>query len=1229
MQLLDGNAAVAQACYAFSQVLTVYPITPSTSMSELSEVWSAQEEYNIWDTVVDVQMMQSEAGAVGAMHGSLSSRALSATFTASQGLLLMLPTVYRMVGERLPAVFHVASRSVATHSLSIYNDHSDVMAVRQSGAIILASANVQEAYVHAILAHLLAIKNSVPVIHFFDGFRTSHEMQKIETLNLAQLKEIFKTIEPEYNAFLNSAMLPEQPYVKSAAQSPEFFFQAQERSNQDYNLVLAQLNTLRDVIFPCFSLLNLKDEVNSNGAFSYYGHHKARAIIVIMGSATYAAQSACAYLNQHGETACAVIQVRLYRPFEQDAFLACLPSSVETVSVLDRTKEAGATSEPLCLDVMASIMHGGFVNEDGSTPQVLGGRYGLGGKEFTPKHALAVFANAIKSQPKRKFTVGIADDVTHLSLPEIRVKDGESLFAENENHGQNTETGVFSNSTIVWGFGSDGSVSGTKSTLKLLAKNDAQHVQGYFLYDSKKAGGLTRIFIRLSDSHQEKPWLITQADIGVCMNPEYLEIYNLVKHLKAGGSFLVNTSLDAQAFLNKLTREQQNILRDKKICIYTIDAFKLARELGMKRRIGTIMQAAYFKLLVADETERTQYKEKLKEIASETYRLKGRKWIEKNHHAIEQAFAAVQVLTLPEGWHELLPPSPAKQNIPSRMTLPLATQSATSFDQNFVENVFLPSYRGEGDSVAVSQIPSRGHIPLGTTKLEKRNIATHVPRWHPNNCVQCNKCVMACPHAVIRAKQIDPQTMTDSPKGFVTLASTTKNDRNLQYRLQVSVEDCTGCGVCIDVCPVTPKALSFTPLAEEKDKGAIAHYEYFETFPYGVNEGAYKDSVRGSQLQQPLIEFSGACPGCGETPYLKLLTQLFGENMVVANATGCSSIFGGTFPSVPYTVNQKGRGVAWGNSLFENNGEYGLGMRLGIDNKRKYLKQKIKTHLKQTSTERTSLFYDINKGLEHCLQLWNAKTLDQQEEAVLAQESAQLLLDQLASTNQLTVLLQEIKQLSNYLSEKSVWSIGGDGWAYDIGSGGLEHLFNGNKNVNVLVLDTEGYANTGGQQSQSTPLAAVANLSSRGKAQQKKEFGLATILQNNVYVASISLGANFQQSIQAMIEAENHDGPSLILAYAPCIIHGIDMMQSNSEMKRAVEAGYWPLYRFNPNLATGSRFQWDYKNPTVAQYKDFLNTEQRYVALKQQAPELFHQYQEQALQKAQWRNQIYSLLEKM
>lgn len=1140
MVTIDGNTAAAHVAYAMSEVAAIYPITPSSSMGELADEWSAKGRKNIFGEKVIVQEMQSEGGAAGAIHGSLTAGAMTTTFTASQGLMLMLPNMFKIAGEMLPTVFHVSARSLACQSLSIYGDHSDVMAARGTGFAMLASSSVQEAMDLAIVSHLSTLKTKVPFLHFFDGFRTSSEIQKVEEISYDTIKSM---VDMKYiEEFRKNGLRPDCPRVKVGAQNPDVYFQGRETVNRYYDAVPSIVKEYMELVY--------KTVGRKYSLFDYVGAKDAEKIIISMGSSCETIEETVDYLVLKGEKVGAV-KVRLYRPFSVKDLEAAIPKSVKKIAVLDRTKEPGSIGEPLFLDVVAALKESG--RDD---IKVIGGRYGLSSKEFTPSMVKAVYEH-IDGKAFHGFTVGINDDVTHKS---IEVK--EEIDTEPK--------GVIR--CKFWGLGSDGTVGANKNSIKIIGESTDMNVQAFFFYDSKKSGGITISDLRFGKSRIRSQYLLNRCDFIALHNPSYIGRYDILKGMVENGIFLLNSSWSKDEAFENLTRDMQETIIKKKIKFYNIDAYKIAKEAGLGNRISTVMQAAFFKLSgVIPEKEAIAL---MKDAVKKSFMKKGEHIVKMNWECIDKSAEALEQVKVPE---KITKSAEIKKLVPD---------DADAFAKDVVEKVM----RLKGDLIPVSKMPIDGSVPVGTMKLEKRGIATEVPRWIKENCIQCGMCAFVCPHATIRTKQIMKDALKDAPDSFKTIKSNTKNDKELEYKVQVYPEDCVGCGSCVEVCPSKKKALEMRPLQEERDAGENENMKFFDSLP-DITDGTVMDTIKGSQMKQSLFEFHGACGGCGETPYIKLVTQLFGDRMIIANATGCSSIYGGTFPTVPWCKNKEGKGPAWANSLFEDNAEYGLGMRLAIDSNRKLLLSSVKELLEKGCDK------ELEEKLKKALELWE----DTGDEAKKNADEIKKLLGRLKNDDAGS---RKIAELQDYFVDKSVWIIGGDGWAYDIGYGGLDHVLAQGKNVNVLVVDSEVYSNTGGQASKATPLAASAKFAISGKELPKKNLGLMMASYGYVYVASVNMGANMNQVVKAMAEAEKYKGPSIIIAYSPCIAHGIDMRKSQLEEKKASDSGYWPLYRYNPELVKEG------KNPLVSDspepkmnFRDYIMGETRYNTLKIQFPD--------------------------
>ena len=1153
---ITGNTAASHVAYAFSEVAAIFPITPSSDMGEMADEWASQGLKNIFGTEVSVIEMQSEAGAAGAVHGALSAGSLTTTYTASQGLLLMIPNMHKIAGEMLPTVFHVSARSLACQSLSIFGDHSDVMSCRNTGFAMIAAGSIQEEMDLAAVSHLATLKTQVPFLAFFDGFRTSHEIQKVEEIDFDTLAELY---EPEYlERFRDRAMRPEKPIIKVAAQNPDVYFQGRETVNKYYDATPGIVQEYMDKV--------AKKVGRQYHLFDYVGAPDAEKIIIAMGSGCETIDETVQYLVKKGEKVGA-IKVRLYRPFSVKAFIDAIPASVKKIVVLDRTKEPGAIGEPLYMDVATALAHKDI--------KIIGGRYGLSSKEFTPSMVKAVYDH-IDGKAFHNFTVGINDDVSHLSIPV-----NETIHTE----------AADTIGCMFWGLGSDGTVGANKNSIKIIGDNTDMNAQGYFVYDSKKSYGITVSHLRFGKEKIQSPYLVTRPSFVACHNAAYIGRYDMLAGIKEGGTFLLNSDIDSSEVFNHLTKDMQETIIKKKIKFYNIDALTISEETGLGARINTVMQAAFFKISgILPENEALDL---IKKSITKTYSRKGEDIVKMNCACVDRASEAL-----------------AQVEVPSTITKSFTAPKLIPDDASaFAKDIIKPVLHLKGDDIPVSKMSFDGTVPISTSKLEKRGIGPRIPKWLSEHCIQCNQCVNSCPHAVMRAKQVDPKDLNGAPKCFTTLTSKTKNDKNLAYKLQVYVDDCTGCGVCVETCPAKTKALEFSTLEKEHEAGEKENYEFFNELPENVLDGVDENSLKGAMFKQPLFEFSGACAGCGETPYVTLMSKLYGNRMIAANATGCSSIYGGTFPTVPYCQDKNGHGPSWANSLFEDNAEYGFGMRLAVDSNREQLKMNVEKLLASNPKNK-----DLASALKDCMGLWNDVT----GKAIAAQDKVK---KEIAAAMKICKCecrptLEKINELQDYFVDKSVWIIGGDGWANDIGYGGLDHVVASGRNVNILVVDTEVYSNTGGQASKATPIAAVAKFANAGMRKPKKNLGFMCMVYGDVYVASISLGANRLQTLKAFQEAEAHDGPSIILAYAPCIAHGIDMMKTQVRQKLAVECGYWPLYRYNPSLE--KPFIWESKEPK-GNFQEFIKSERRYTSLKKTAPkmaeELYKNAEEDAMKR--------------
>ena len=1164
---VDGNEAAGYVAHKLSEVIAIYPITPSSPMGEFADQWTAEGQPNIWGTVPLVVEMQSEAGAAGTIHGALQTGSLSTTFTASQGLLLMIPNLYKIAGELTSTVFHVAARSLATQGLSIFGDHSDVMAARQTGWAMLASASVQEAQDLALVAHAATLRARVPFMHFFDGFRTSHEVMKIERLSEADLRAL---IDDELvRAHRARGLNPDRPFMRGTAQNPDVYFQAREASNPFY---LACPAIVQDAMDQLAARVGRQYHL-----FDYVGAPDAERVIVVMGSGAETVEETVRALNASGERV-GVVKVRLYRPFAAEAFLAALPPSVRALAVLDRTKEPGAAGEPLYADVVMAVTEAFTAGKApfAAFPRVVGGRYGLSSKEFTPAMVKAIFDNLAQAEPKNHFTVGIHDDVTHTSLPV-----GENLDVEPPG----TVRCVF------YGLGSDGTVGANKNSIKIIGEATDLYAQGYFVYDSKKSGSVTVSHLRFGPAPIRAPYLIGQADFVACHQFAFLERFDMLGAAREGATFLLNSPFGPDEVWDHLPRPVQQAIHDKRLHFYVIDGYGVARAAGMGGRVNTIMQTCFFAL--SGVLPREAAIAAIKHAIEKSYGKRGEAVVQRNFAAVDQALAHLHEVAVP-----------AAVTSPIELRRPVPEQAPA-----FVQEVTAPMIAGRGDELPVSALPVDGTYPTGTTQWEKRNIAIEIPEWDPAVCIQCDKCVLVCPHAVIRAKVYEPAALEGAPEGFLSVPARWKEFPGALYTLQVSPEDCTGCGLCVEACPAknksdtSRKAINMVPQPPRREREA-ANWEFFlnrlpEVDPAALNLSTVKDS----QLLQPLFEFSGACAGCGETPYLKLLSQLFGDRALIANATGCSSIYGGNLPTTPWAVNREGRGPAWSNSLFEDNAEFGLGFRLTVDKQTEFAHELLRRLQPYLGAELVNGLLTAHQSTQTGLyeQRRRVEALKAKLAAAEAAGAAGNGRAALAGADPRDV--QDLLSLADVLVRRSVWLVGGDGWAYDIGYGGLDHVLASGRNVNVLVLDTEVYSNTGGQMSKATPRGAVAKFAAAGKKLAKKDLGLLAMGYGNVYVARVAMGANDTHTVRAFLEAEAYDGPSLIIAYSHCIAHGYDLRYGLEQQKKATLSGHWPLYRYDPRRAAQGEhaFQLDSKAPSIP-LEDYLYAETRYRMLTQSDP---------------------------
>ncbi len=1161
---IDGNEAAAIVAHKLSEVCAIYPITPASNMGEWADEWSAQGRTNLWGTVPHIVEMQSEGGAAGAVHGALQTGALTTTFTASQGLLLKIPNMYKIAGELTPMVLHVAARSLACQALSIFGDHSDVMATRQTGFAMLCSGSVQEAMDFAAIAHAATLRGRVPVLHFFDGFRTSHEVAKIRAVGDEVLRALVR--DEDVQAHRRRAMSPDRPVLRGTAQNPDVYFQGRETVNPFYN-------EFPEVVQQCMDAF-AQQTGRQYRLYEYHGAADAEKVIVLMGSGAETVHETVDFLNAQGEKT-AVLRVRLYRPLCAEHLLAALPVTVKTIAVLDRTKEPGSDGEPLYKDVLTVLAQAQMQGTSpfASLPRVIGGRYGLSSKEFTPAMVAAIYAELGRAQPKNGFTIGIHDDVGHTSL-----EWDESWKTDAHD---NTIQAMF------YGLGSDGTVGANKNSIKIIGEATDLHAQGYFVYDSKKSGAMTVSHLRFGPQPIRSSYLIGdhQAQFVACHQPQFVERHDMLAKAAPGAVFLLNTPHNADQVWDELPRSMQQQMLDKNIRFYCIDAYRVAQDAGMGKRINTVMQTCFF--AISGVLPRDEAIAAIKDAVQKTYGAKGQRIVELNFRAIDATL---------ENLHQVQLPEQASSNFERP---PLVANEAPDFIHRFTARLIA----GEGDSIPVSMMPVDGTFPLGTAAYEKRKLALEIPVWDNELCTQCGKCPMVCPHAAIRSKLVPVSALENAPEGFKTqkvLGRDFPQDHVMIY--QVSPDDCTGCSLCVDICPIrdksnaSHKALNMEPIAPHHEQ-ETKNWAFFETLPEYDRTLLKRTTIKGSQVLQPLFEFSGACVGCGETPYLKLVSQLFGDRMVVANATGCSSIYGANLPTTPWSVNPEGRGPAWNNSLFEDNAEFGLGMRVSIDKQTEYAHELLEQLKDQLPAE-------LVEGL--C-------SADQSEESGIAEQRARVaeletLLQTLDSPHASALL-----SVCEYFVVRSVWIIGGDGWAYDIGYGGLDHVLASGRNVNILVLDTEVYSNTGGQTSKATPLGAVAKFSAAGKPTQKKDLAMLAMGYDNVYVAKVAYGAKDVQTLRAILDAEAHDGPSIIIAYSPCIAHGVDLSFNHRQQDLAVKSGHWPLFRYEPARAAAGKnpLRLDSAAPSI-DYSEFTRTETRFNMLKRSHPELAQAYAQQA-----------------
>jgi len=1169
MLTVDGNEATALVAHKVNEVIVIYPITPSSPMGEFADEWSARGRTNLWGQVPQVTEMQSEAGAIGSVHGALQAGTLTTTFTASQGLLLMIPNLYKIAGELNSFCIHVAARSVATHALSIFGDHSDVMACRQTGVAMLCGNSVQEAHDLALVAQAATLKSRVPIMHFFDGFRTSHEVAKIAVLEEDTIRAMID--EQLVTAHRQRAMTPDAPMVRGTAQNPDVFFQAREACNLFYEacpqIVQDQMDHFARLTGRQYHL------------FDYVGDPQATDVIIMMGSGAETAEETVSYLNTQGK-AVGLLKVRLFRPFHVEHMLAALPKSVNRIAVLDRTKEPGSVGEPLYQDVVTAFAESDM---NGSTPRIIGGRYGLSSKEFNPAMVKAVFDNLAGDKPKNHFTVGIVDDVTHTSLPVDETFDIEPDDVVR---------------CVFFGLGADGTVGANKNSIKIIGENTDNYAQGYFVYDSKKSGATTISHLRFGPQPIKSAYLIRKASFVACSVFNFLDKYDVLEYAQRGAIFLLNSPFDAEKVWDQLPREAQQQIIDKQINFYVIDAFKVAREAGMGGRTNTIMQTCFFAL--SGVLPRMEAIAQIKQAIRKTYGMKGDEIVKRNFAAVDAALNKL---------HQV--------KVPAKVTAARAMPPMVSAEApDFVQKVTAVMIAGKGDLLPVSAFPVDGTWPMGTTRWEKRAIAQNIPIWESDLCIQCNKCALVCPHAAIRAKVYDQAELDRAPEGFKAMDYKAPDLRGLKYTLQVAPEDCTGCNLCVNICPAKDKsnpkhkAINMASFLDHVETER-PWYDFFLDIPAVDRTRIQRIDAKGSQFFEPLFEYSGACSGCGETPYVKLLTQLFGDRLIVANATGCSSIYGGNLPTTPYCGNADGRGPAWNNSLFEDNAEFGFGIRLAMDQLAEQARLLVKTLAPMLGDERVN-------AILHA---------DQSNEQGIAEQRSRVaeLRQQLKSINGAHAdAVRRLHVLADYLVRKSVWSMGGDGWAFDIGYGGLDHVMSMTRDFNLLVLDTEVYSNTGGQASKATPLGAAAKFASSGKAVDKKDLGLMAMSYGHVYVASVAMGANDNHTVKAFLEAESYPGPSLIIAYSHCIAHGYDLSLGMDQQKAAVACGVWPLFRYDPRRTEQGQtpLVLDSKPPTTSVI-DYMASETRFRMVQKLNPQRFKQLAHEAQRMTERRVNLY------
>ena len=1172
---IDGNEAVARVAYKLNEVIAIYPITPSSAMGEWADAWSAANRPNLWNTIPSVVQMQSEGGAAAAVHGALQTGSLSTTFTASQGLLLMIPNLYKIAGELTSTVVHVAARSLATHALSIFGDHSDVMASRATGFALLCSASVQESHDFAFIAQAATLETRVSFMHFFDGFRTSHEVQKVNLLSDEQLRSLIK--ENLILAHRARALTPDRPLLRGTAQNPDIYFQSREAANPYYNTTPAIVQRIMDEF----------GEITGRyyQIYEYHGAEDAQRVIILMGSGCETVHETVDYLNASGEKV-GVVKVRLYRPFDVERFMAVLPKSVEAIAVLDRTKEPGSAGEPLYLDVVAAIHETG-----GNKPKVIGGRYGLSSKEFTPAMVKGVFDHLAQAQPQNHFTIGINDDLNHTSL----------TFDPNfSTEADNVVRAMF------YGLGADGTVGANKNSIKIIGEETDNYAQGYFVYDSKKSGSMTVSHLRFGPVPIRSTYLIDKANFIGCHHWGFLERVDVLKAAIPGATLLLNSPYSADTVWEHLPAKIQEEIISKQLKLYIINANQVARDSGMGGRINTIMQVCFFAL--AGVLPQEEAISKIKTAIKKTYGKKGSEVVQKNLQAVDNTLTNLHKVDIPR--------TVQKSKV--------KTQKVELLDSapEFVRDVLGEIMAWRGDELPVSALPADGTFPTGTAKWEKRNVAEDIPVWEPDICVQCGKCVMVCPHSAIRAKVYLPDQLINAPGSFKSVDAKDKSFSQQKFTIQVAPEDCTGCAICVHICPAkskvepSQKAINMAPQLPLREQER-QNWDFFLSLPHPDRRQLKVNQIRQQQLQEPLFEFSGACAGCGETPYLKLLTQLFGDRAVIANATGCSSIYGGNLPTTPWTTNDQGRGPAWSNSLFEDNAEFGFGFRLSLDKQAEFAAELLQGLGSQLEDKLVNSILTARQTSE--AEIW-----EQRERIELLKQQ----LEQITTSDpRLISQVHSLKSLADYLVRKSVWIVGGDGWAYDIDFGGIDHLLASGRNVNILVMDTEVYSNTGGQSSKATPKAAVAKFAASGKPAPKKDLGLMAMTYGNVYVASVALGAKDEHTLKAFLEAEAFDGPSLIIAYSHCIAHGINMTTGMSHQKSLVESGRWLLYRHNPDwqLQGKNPLQLDMRSPTQS-VEPSMYQENRFKMLTKSHPEIAKQLLDQAQGEVNARWQMYQYL---